>query len=335
MRNLKMISKEARTKPRPDNKHTKGLSPYTVAYLAAIIGTLLILGLTVDNFATLRNLTNVLNQSAVLGVLAIGMTYVLVGAGIDLSMPANMAFAAILGTMLMKNGLNPIFAVPIMIAIGGGIGLINGFAIGKLQMIPFVVTLAMLTILSGTSVWMTKSASITGVSDGLMNLFATKMGPLQVSVLLLGIITAVASITMSNSIFGRQLGATGTNERAARVAGIQTGRVIVFTYLVSGLMAGVAGVFIISRLGSASASLGPDQIVLDVISSAVVGGVSIYGGIGKPYAAVLGAVFITAISNATNLIGVDYSVTLGIKGVIIILFVALDTLRRREEKVRS
>ena len=333
MAESKLVINQPATKAEVGKGQRKHFSPVAIVYVTTIIGTLSILALTVSDFATMRNLTNVLNQSAVLGILAIGMTYVLVGAGIDLSMPANMAFAAILGTMLMKAGLNPIYAVPLMIAIGGAIGLINGVAIGALQMIPFVVTLAMLTIVSGTSVWMTHSASIVGVSDGLMNLFATKFGPLQVSVFLLAIVTVCASFLMSSSIFGRQLSATGTNERAARVAGIHTNRVVLVTYVISGLMAGSAAVFIVSRLGSASASLGPDQIVLDVISSAVVGGVSIYGGVGKPYAAVLGAIFITAISNATNLIGVDYSLTLVIKGLIIILFVALDAMRRREEKV--
>jgi ribose transport system permease protein len=98
-------------------------------------------------------------------------------------------------------------------------------------------------------------------------------------------------------------------------------------------MAGTAAVFIIARMGSASANLGGDQVVLDVVSAAVVGGVSIYGGVGKPYAAVLGAIFITAISNATTLMGIEYSTVYVIKGTIIIFFVALDTARRRAGKV--
>jgi len=318
-------------------KHTGGsrVSWIRVVYFATIVGILGYLALTVENFATIQNFTNVLNQSAVLGLLAIGMTFVLIGAGIDLSMPANMGFSAIIGTMYMNSGGPIIIAVLIMLVISAGIGLINGFSTGWLQMIPFVVTLAMMTVVFGVSVWVTKSVSVTGVNIALVDFFALKFGPLQVSVIGLVLVTMIASVVMGKSTFGRRLYATGINPRAARAAGINTRNVIMTTYIISGLMAGVAAVFIIARFGSASANMGTDQIVLDVVSASVVGGVSIYGGVGKPFAAVLGAVFITAISNATNLMGIEYSTTLVIKGVIIIFFVALDTARRRAGKSTS
>lgn len=303
-----------------------------IVYIGVIVGTIGYLALTVDNFATVQNVTNVLNQSAVLGLLAIGMTYVLVGAGIDLSLPANMAFAGIIGTMFMSAGGPPVLAVILIVLVSAGIGLINGIATGWLQMVPFVVTLAMMTVVFGAAVWVTKSVSVTGVDDALVALFATRIGPLQVSVIVLILVTIVASLVMGKSGFGRKLYATGMNPRAAKAAGINTNNVIMTTYIVSGVTAGLAAIVLISRFGSASANMGTDQIVLDVVSAAVVGGVSIYGGVGKPFAAVLGAVFITAISNATNLIGIQYSTTLIIKGTIIIFFVALDTARRRSAK---
>jgi len=302
-------------------------------YIGIIVGTIGYLALTVENFATIQNVTNVLNQSAVLGLLAIGMTYVLVGAGIDLSMPANMAFTAIVGTMFMNSGGSAVVALVLMLIVSGGIGLVNGIAAGWLQMVPFVVTLAMMTVVFGASVWLTKSVSVTGVDVVLVDLFATKIGPFQVSVIGLVLVTVIASVITGKSSFGRRLYATGMNPRAAEAAGINTNNIIMTTYIVSGITAGLAAIFLISRFGSASANMGADQIVLDVVSAAVVGGVSIYGGVGKPYAAVLGAVFITAISNATNLMGIDYSITLVIKGSIIIFFVALDTARRRSMKL--
>lgn len=316
----------------PDKAGAESAPWIWIAYAGAIVAVLVTLVIVVDDFGTVKNLTNVLNQSAVLGILAVGMTFVLVGGGIDLSMPANMAFTAILGTMAMSAGVNPLLAVVLMVAIASSVGLVNGLSVGGLQMIPFVVTLAILTVLSGASVWMTQSVSVTGVSDTLIDLFATKIGPVQVSVIGLAFITVLASVAMASSTYGRRLYATGTNGRAARAAGIATNRIILLTYVISGLTAGLAAIFIIARLGSASANIGTDQVVLDVVSAAVVGGVSIYGGVGKPYAAVLGAIFITAISNATNLLGIDYSTVYVIKGVIIIIFVALDTARRRAGK---
>ena len=300
-----------------------------IIYVAAIAGTLAYLSLTVEGFATVQNVTNVLNQAVVLGVLAIGMTFVLIGAGIDLSLPANMAFSAIVGTMYMGSGGNPVIGILIMLAVGSGIGLVNGLAVGGLRMIPFVVTMATMTVVSGAAVWLTRSTSVTGVSSALVDFAAAKLGPLQVSVITLAALTILASLVVGKSSYGRVLYATGTSPRAARAAGIDTVKVLASTYVIAGLMGGVAAVLISARFGSASANMGTDQIVLDVVSAAVVGGVSIYGGVGKPYAAVLGAVFITAISNATNLVGIEYSTTLVIKGVIIVFFVALDSARRR------
>jgi ribose/xylose/arabinose/galactoside ABC-type transport system permease subunit len=314
----------------PSDRAAKRKIPWIrVVYVGAIVGSLAYLSLTVEGFATVQNVTNVLNQAAVLGVLAIGMTFVLVGAGIDLSLPANMAFSAIVGTMYMGSGGNPVIGILIMLAVGAGIGLINGMAVGGLRMIPFVVTLATMTVVSGTAVWLTQSVSVTGVSASLVDLFAAKIGPFQVSVITLVIITILASVIVGKSSYGRVLYASGTSPRAARAAGIDTVKVVASTYIIAGFMGGLAGVLISSRFGSASANMGTDQIVLDVVSAAVVGGVSIYGGVGKPYAAVLGAIFITAISNATNLLGIEYSTTLVIKGVIIVFFVALDSARRR------
>lgn len=312
---------------------TKAVPWIRIVYVGVIFLVLAALVLTVDNFATVKNLTNMLNQSAVLGILAIGMTFVLVGGGIDLSLPANMALTAILGTMLMSSGTNPVLAVVAMVLFAATVGAVNGFAVGTLQMIPFVVTMAMMTIVFGAAVYLTQSVSVTGVSETLQDLFAAKFGPVQFSVLMLVILTALATFVMSDTPYGRRLYATGTNGRAARVAGIRTTRIITITYVISGAMAGVAAIFIIARMGSASATLGGDQVVLDVVSAAVVGGVSIYGGVGKPYAAVLGALFITAVSNATNLMGIEYSTVYVIKGTIIIFFVALDTARRRAGKV--
>lgn len=300
-----------------------------IAYVGSIVAVLIALSLTVPNFATVKNLTDMLNQSAVLGIMAVGMTFVLVGGGIDLSLPANMALTAILGTMIMHSGGNAVLAVVAMLVFSSLIGLVNGTAVGKLQMIPFVVTMATMTVVSGAAIWLTQSVSVTGVSDALVALFATKFGSIKFSVFVLLAITVAASAAMARSTYGRRLYATGTNDRAAKVAGIATNRVIMLTYVLSGLMAGTAAIFIIARMGSASANLGGDQVVLDVVSAAVVGGVSIYGGVGKPYAAVLGALFITAVSNATNLMGIEYSTVYVIKGSIIIFFVALDTARRR------
>jgi ribose transport system permease protein len=123
--------------------------------------------------------------------------------------------------------------------------------------------------------------------------------------------------------------AVGTNARAARVSGIPTDRVIFGTYVTSGFFAGLAALIVVARLMSAAATMGEEGIVLDIVSSAVIGGVSIYGGVGSPLGAVIGALFITLITNSMNMLKVSYYWTLVIKGLVIVVAVALDSLRRR------
>jgi ribose transport system permease protein len=136
-------------------------------------------------------------------------------------------------------------------------------------------------------------------------------------------------VVVRRTLFGRWLYAVGVNVRAARTSGVPTSRVIFLTYVVSGAFAGLTAIILSARLGSASANMGNDGVVLDIVSSAVVGGVSIYGGIGSPLGAVLGAIFITVISNSMNMMQVSFFTGLMIKGIVIIAFVAFDSLRKR------
>ena len=138
------------------------------------------------------------------------------------------------------------------------------------------------------------------------------------------VIAVAATVVMSSTRLGRALYAVGLNAKAARVARVPVGRVLLSTYVVSGLLAGLAAIMLTARLGSASANLGSDGVVLDIVSSCVVGGISIYGGAGKPVGAVLGALFIILISNSLNQLGVSFFINLVIKGIAIIAFIYLD-----------
>jgi ribose transport system permease protein len=208
-------------------------------------------------------------------------------------------------------------------------GSINGFAVAYLKMIPFVVTLAMMNVAMGASVWITKSVSIAPINQGFIDLVMARLWIIPVPVIFLIVVTIIAQILMKNGLFGRWLFAVGTNARAARVSGIPTDRVIFGTYVTSGFFAGLAALIVVARLMSAAATMGEEGIVLDIVSSAVIGGVSIYGGVGSPLGAVIGALFITLITNSMNMLKVSYYWTLVIKGLVIVVAVALDSLRRR------
>ena len=162
-----------------------------------------------------------------------------------------------------------------------------------------------------------------------VNTVQFRLARVPIHVLFVIFLTLVFYVLFKNSFFGRWLYAVGTNARAARVSGVPAQRVSFATYAFAGMTAGLAAVITVGRLMSASALMAGDNVVLDVISSAVVGGVSIYGGVGNPLGAALGALLITLISNSMNMLRVSYYLTLVIKGVFIIVFIWLNSLRHK------
>jgi ribose/xylose/arabinose/galactoside ABC-type transport system permease subunit len=295
------------------------------AFLCALLGVIVVvLILFAPNFFKLQNAINIVAQASTLGILAIGMTFVMTGGGIDLSMPANMALAAVLGAMCMAAGINPLVGCLVMVLSGTAIGLLNGFAVAYLRMIPFVVTLAMLTVVTGLTIWVTNSVSVAVNSDAFYNVLLASFYRMPVSVAVLIVCGLIATAIMSATIYGRWLYAVGINREVARVARVPIRAVICASYAFAGLACGITAVLLTARLGSASAAMGSDGVVLDTISACVVGGVSIYGGIGRPRGAIIGAILITLISNALNMLGVSYYFSLMIKGAVIVLFIFAD-----------
>lgn len=302
-----------------------GLLPLVIVALL-----LLILAAYAPSFFTERNLTNIFVQASPLALMTIGMSIVMIGGGIDLSIPSIMALSAIAGAMHLRDGGTILVACTLMLGVGLLAGAINGFAVAYLKMIPFVVTLAMMTIAAGTAIWVTNSVSIPVIDEQFFSVILDRVLGIPRLILIMAAMGFISTIFVSRSLFGRWLYAVGTNARAARIAGIPGERVIFGTYLLSGLFAGLTGIVLSARLGSASANMGNDGLVLDIVSSAVVGGISIYGGTGSPFGAVLGAIFITLISNSMNALQVSFFTGLMIKGALIIAFVALDALKKRQ-----
>jgi ribose/xylose/arabinose/galactoside ABC-type transport system permease subunit len=303
-----------------------------IVSIALMAATLIGLAVYAPSFFRYHNIINVLLQASLLGLLAIGMAIVMIVGGIDLSLPANTAMGAVLGALYMRAGGDAFIGALVMVAAGGLIGLLNGLAVAQLRMIPFVVTLAMMTVVSGATVWLTNSLSISQLPDSFVDFFdARPFLGIPVTVLIVATIGAIAAVLMRLSVSGRWAYAVGINERAARIARIPIARVILASYLISGLMAGLTAILLTARLGSASANMGNDGMVLDIVSACVVGGVSIYGGSGRVSGALFGALLITILSNAMNLIGVTYYLSLIVKGAVIVLFVAIE--RRAEVKL--
>jgi ribose/xylose/arabinose/galactoside ABC-type transport system permease subunit len=298
------------------------LSLAVTAALAAI------LFVYAPHFFSVRNLLNILIQASSLGIMAVGLTFVMIVGGIDLSIPATMALAAVLGAFVM-----PVWGttagVATMLASGLAVGAFNGLAVAWFEMTPFVVTLATMTVVGGATVWLTNSQSLSDFPDNFFDFFLSSPAGVPMAVLILAVVTAVASMLLGSTAFGRSLYAVGLNAKAARVARTPVEWVLFSTYAISGLLGGVAAVMLTARLGSASANLGNDGLVLDIVTACVVGGVSIYGGAGRASGAVLGALFVTLLSNSMNQLGISYFMNLVVKGVAIILFIWIDRISAR------
>lgn len=306
----------------------KLISRQVIVSAVILAALLLILWIEAPNFFRYNNIVNVLLQSSLLGMMAVGMAVIMIVGGIDLSLPANMAMSAVVGAFYMKATGDWGTATLIMMGTGILIGLVNGIAVAKLKMIPFVVTLAMMTVVSGTTVWMTNSLSISQLPDGFLDVFGARpFFRIPITVVIVAILSLLVAMLMRSSVPGRWAYAVGINEKAARVARVPISRVVMGSYIFGGLMAGLTAILLTARLGSASANMGNDGVVLDIVSACVVGGISIYGGAGRVGGALFGALLITVLSNAMNLIGVSFYLSLVIKGAVIIAFVAADSRR--------
>jgi ribose/xylose/arabinose/galactoside ABC-type transport system permease subunit len=295
--------------------------------IALVGGALAILLVFAPNFFRFNNLVNILVQASTLAVLATGMSIVMIGGGIDLSLPFNAALSAVFGAMYMRATGDVTGGLLVMIGTGLAVGLCNGIAVGYLRMIPFVVTLAMMTITNGASVWLTGSISIANIPKAFVDpFFGRYLGLLPLSVIIAAVTAALAIALMSRTILGRWIYAVGISIKAAGIARIPVRKVLMASYLVAGLAAGIAAVMLTGRLASASANLASPSMVLDVVSACVIGGVSIYGGAGRVWGAVFGALLITLLNNALNAAEVSLYVNQMARGAIIVAFVAFDRL---------
>ncbi|RUX22394.1 ABC transporter permease [Mesorhizobium sp. M7A.F.Ca.US.011.01.1.1] len=305
----------------------------TIIFGLITVAAIVLLGfmyLNAPAFFRVNNLVNVLVQTSVLALLAIGMSFVLIGGGIDLSLPAVLAFSAIIGVIAMQTTQIALIGPIVMLVVGAALGAFNGTAVAYFGMAPFVVTLATMTVVGGASVWITGSQSVSGYPLIFDDVIRFRLLNLPMLVWITAAITIVATAVVGRGAFGRQIKAVGLNPRAALIARMDVKRIILSTYVLSGCFAAITGVFLVARLGSASANIGNDSLLLDIISACVIGRVSIYGGIGSPVHAVIGALFVTLISNSMNQLGASYFASLIVKGILIIIFVYLDQALRRK-----
>jgi len=313
----------------------------TAIGLLPILLILLIAALAIfePRFLGVFNVFNVLRSTSFLAILAAGQMLVLIVGGFDLSVGAVIALAstvtakvmaALMMTMPDQVWLVILLGVVAGIACGSGIGLINGLCVAFLRISPFMVTLGTLSIASGIALLLTNGIPVYGMPDEFVKGFGRALWlglPTTVYVALALIV--LVWIIQNHTVLGRYIYAIGGNLQAAMVSGVPTKTYLVLTYSLCGTLAAITGVLLTARLGSGQATLGGNIMMLQSIAAAVIAGVSLRGGIGRVEMVALGALFLSIVTNAMNLVRIDSKIQTIVLGVIVILAVALDEFGRR------
>jgi ribose transport system permease protein len=301
----------------------------SLTLLALLALMWILLSFSTRSFWTYNNITNLLRQGAMTAILAIGETFVIITAGIDLSVGAVVGFTSVIIAMLLTNGFPIWMAIVVTLLLGLAIGVFHAFGISKLGLPPFIMTLATLTALRGVGLLMTNGATISITNDqftgfsrgdflGVPNLFW-----------MVAVIALPAYVFLHQTRFGRYIFAIGSNMEAARLSGVNTTRMIYIAYMLSAFCAAFVGVLLAARIGIGNATQA-EGWELQAIASSVIGGTSLFGAVGSVHGPLLGSFILTTINNGANLLNVNAFWQRIITGGLIIVIVYFDGLRRKK-----
>ncbi|MER8503571.1 ABC transporter permease [Mesorhizobium sp. M0208] len=319
------MSTEAIAAERPKRNYN---ALFGLTLLALLVLLWVILSVATPSFASGNNISNLLRQGSMIAILAVGQTFVIITGGIDLSVGAVVGFATVIVAMLINAGTPVFLAILITLLVGVAIGMFHGFGIVKMGLPPFIITLATLTSLRGIGLLMTNGNSISINNDAFQTFSRSSfvgVPNLFWMVILVGI---PAYIFLHHSRWGRYLFSVGSNAEASRLSGVNVQRTIYMAYTLSGLCAAFVGVLLASRIGIGN----PTQAEgweLQAIASSVIGGTSLFGAVGSVHGPLLGAFILATINNGANLLNVNAFWQRIITGVLIIVIVYFDGLRRR------
>jgi ribose/xylose/arabinose/galactoside ABC-type transport system permease subunit len=285
-----------------------------LVYAALAVG----LSLLSDRFLTVSNQVNILRQAAINGIVAVGMTLVILTAGIDLSVGSILALSAVVTADLLKQGLPVPLGMLVALAIGALMGMVNGLMITRGNIPPFIATLGTLTVGRGLTLMYTQGKPFTGLPDAFREIGTGTLGFIPMPIIVAALVFVIAAIVLSRTRFGEHIYLVGDNPVAARLAGINTARMIVFVYMISGICAALAGLILIARLDSAQPVIGTGY-EFNAIAAVVVGGTSFSGGEGTLFGTLLGVLLIETLNNGLNLLNVSPLWEQVVKGAVIAL----------------
>ena len=290
--------------------------------LGAVIALILlvaVISIISPEFRTVKNFLSLLRQSSINGLIAFGMTCVILTGGIDLSVGSVLALTTAICASLIANGTPVAIAMIVALVLGVVFGIISGVFVTKGRLQPFIATLITMTVFRGLTMIFMDGKPISNLGDSYLLKFVGKG-------LILNIPFPVIMFILERTTFGRKVYATGSNEKSAKLAGINIDRTKIATYAISGLMAAMSGLVLLSRLGSAQPTLGTGY-ELDAIAAVALGGVSMNGGRGRIWGTFVGVLIIAVLNNGLNILGVSSYYQDVVKGLVILIAVLSDRKR--------
>ncbi|GAB2564992.1 ABC transporter permease [Leucobacter ruminantium] len=303
------------------------LSPTTPIFVALIL-VCIVLSVLSERFFRAANILNILNQSAIVGIAAVGATLVIITAGIDLSVGSNIALSGMVAATFVAGGGDGVLGVILALLISTLIGAFNGASVAWLNLAPFIVTLATLGMGRGLTLQLSQGQSVYDLPESFNWIgSATVLGIPFASVLTV-LMFIVGHLILNNTVFGHKVYATGGNREAARLSGIKDRQTLFFVYGFAGLCAGISAVVLVGRLGSATPTAGTG-LELQVIAAVVIGGTSLFGGKGSMLGTFIGVLLIGVINNGLTLLNVSPFWVQFVQAAMIFLAVLLDSFNTR------
>lgn len=287
--------------------------------------------LFIKNFASAQNMLVIIKQSAIPVIACIGMTMVLMTGGIDLSFGYNIGFTSIVTGLLIKTMGAPVWlGILAALAAGTAIGFGNGILVEKINVPAFITTLGTGYIVLGAAQIVSKGNTINKLPEQLLAIGQTPVGFLNSTVLIAAAVAAVFYIILQRSTYGRALSAFGYNKRASFVSGISTSKIHISVYMISGLLAAMTGVLLTIRVNCAQPDLGGGDYTFQIITAAIIGGASLFGGKGTIVGSVFGVLIIKIIENCINLAGVQYFLFQAVLGIVILISIIFECVKNKK-----
>ena len=300
--------------------------------LAGLVILCCLFSVITDNFLTAKNIMNIALQTSICAIVSIGMTYVIGGGGIDLSVGSVAAFCGMTGALLMKAGFPIWLSVTAAVMIGGLLGILNGFVIAVMGIAPFIATLGMNSVIRGTVYVMTDGVPVTGLPKGFGKIGGGRIGGwLPYAVIIMAVIAVIMAVILKKSHFGRNIFAVGSNEQTAYLSGVKVIHTKIGMYMTCGILSAIAGIILTSRLVTAAPTAG-DAYETDAIAATVIGGASLAGGSGSISGTMIGAFIMGVLRNGLNLVGLNYFWQQIAIGFVIIIAVYIDVVRGKMKK---